>query len=308
MSIQRTSYYILALLRNIFSIKAISALLSSFGALWLIVVIADHFFKNTNIPETIESLWWLFFLVGFIIAVWICKPILLVRARLRDRDVHIEIAIGDVFAFDGSIVVGSNTTFDTRVSTDLISESSVQGQFTRRYYHGEAQLDAEVTASLNGLPYNHLNGTRVGKSKRYPIGTVVRLNPKGRIGYLTAIADINEHGSASGNFDALKICLAELWLFIGDHGGKEALIVPVLGTGFTRLPHKREIIVQEIIKSFIAACAERTFSDKLTIVIGENDAIKNKISLSDLGDYLNHVCNYAEFSSNSSERIGTATN
>lgn len=268
--------------------------------------IADRFFKDSALPALIESLWWLFFIIGISIATWICRPILLVTARLRDRDVHIAIAIGDVFAFDGSIVVESNSTFDTRISKELISENSVQGQFTSRYYDGELQLDAELNTALNGYPHENLNGSRVGKTKRYPLGTVARLNPKGRTGYFVAIAHINEHGVASGNFDALKNCLAELWLFVGQRGMKEPLVVPVLGTGFTRLIPPRQIIVQEIIKSFVAACSERTFCDKLTIVIAESDAIKHDISLESLGEYLNHVCTYTEFSNNSNERLGTA--
>lgn len=306
MSLQRTAYYLRTLFRNIASVKGLSALLSSFGALWLCVEIANHFFKGTALPSLIESLWWLFFVVGIAIAIWTTRPTLLVAARLKDRDVHIEIAIGDVFSFDGSIVVGSNSTFDTRISRELISEKSVQGQFTSRYYDGELQLDAELNTALNSHPHEDLDGNRVGKAKRFPLGTVVRLNPKGRTGYFVAIAHINEHGVASGTLDALKNCLAELWLFIGQRGMKEPIVVPILGTGFTRLAPSREVIVHEIIRSFIAACSERTFCDKLTIVIAENDAIKHKISLDTLGEYLQHVCNYTEFSNNSNERLGTA--
>lgn len=306
MSVRRATYYFRALLRNIASLKGLSALLSSFGALWLCVEIADHFFKETKLQGLIESLWWLFLLAGVGIAVWICRPVLLVTARLRDRDVHIEIAIGDVFGFDGSIVVGSNSTFDTKISRELISESSVQGQFTRRYYGEEQLLDAELNAALNGYAYEDLTGNRVGKTRRFPLGTVVKVSPKNRTGYFVAIAHINDHGVASGTFDTLKNCLAELWLFIGERGMKEPLVVPVLGTGFTRLIPTRQVIVQELIKSFVAACSERTFCDKLTIVIAESDAIKHRTDLEALGGYLNHVCNYTEFSNNANERLGTA--
>jgi hypothetical protein len=304
---QSVTYYIEKLIHNLFSIKGISALLSSFGALWLCVEIANFFFKNSSIPSNIESHWWLFFIFGILVALWICRPILIVREKLRDRDIQIEIAIGDIFKFTGSIVVGSNSTFDTRISRELISENSVQGQFTRLYYDGALQLDAELNSALSGIEFEELSKNRVGKVRRYPLGTVVKLNPRDRTGYFIAIANINEYGVASGSFDALKDCLAELWYFIGERGLKEPLVIPVLGAGYTRLTSPRQIIIQEIIKSFIAACSERTFCEKLTIVICEKDALENKISIKALGDYLSHVCNYTEFSNNSSEKIGVAT-
>ena len=307
MKATRALFYIRTIVRNLFSFKGISALLSSFGALWLCVEIADHFFKNTSLPSDIQSLWWLFFLSGVITAIWICRPILKVTARLKDRDVAIEIAVGNLFSFDGAIVVGSNSTFDTRLSRELISEDSVQGQFTKLYYGDEIQLDAELNTALNlnGIPPEELEDQRVGKTKRYPLGTVVRLNPKRRTGYFLAIAHINEHGVASGTFEDLKQSLGQLWVFVGQRGVKEPLIMPVLGSGFTRLTPPRQVIVQEIIKSFIAACSETTFCDKLTIVLGENDVPKHQIDLGALGDYLYHVCTYTEFALNRGERVGT---
>lgn len=307
MTFRRAMYYARALLRNLFSLKGLSALLSSFGALWLCVEIADRFFKSTPLQQTIESLWWLFFLVGVITAIWICRPTLRVTEKLKGRDVDIEIVVGDLFTLDGAIVVGSNSTFDTRVSRELISKDSVQGQFTKRYYGGEIQLDAELNTALNGIPSEDLSGQRVGKTKRYPLGTVVKLSPKNRTGYFVAIAHINEHGVASSTFEALKESLGELWLFVGQRGLKEPLVVPVLGSGFTRLAPPRQVIVQEIIKSFIAACSERTFCEKLTIVLAENDVIKHQIHLEGLHNYLHHICTYTEFASSTSERLGTPT-
>lgn len=308
MTFRRAVYYARTLLRNLLSLKGLSALLSSFGALWLCVEIADRFFKTTALPQLIESFWWLFFLAGVVAAIWICRPTLRFTEKLKGRDVDIEIAVGDLFSLDGAIVVGSNSTFDTRVSRELISEDSVQGQFTKRYYGGESQLDAELNTALNGIASESLTGQRVGKTTRYPLGTVVKLSPKDRTGYFVAIAHINEHGVASSTFQALKESLGELWLFVGQRGLTEPLVVPVLGSGFTRLAPPRQVIVQEIIKSFIAACSERTFCEKLTIVLAENDVIKHQIHLEDLRDYLHHVCTYTGFASSTSERLGTPTN
>ncbi|PKN35615.1 MAG: hypothetical protein CVU61_01990 [Deltaproteobacteria bacterium HGW-Deltaproteobacteria-19] len=123
-----------------------------------------------------------------------------------------------------------------------------------------------------------------------------------------AIANINEHGVAEGTFEDLLQSLGQLWVFIGQRGLKEPLVIPVLGSGFTRLKQGRQLIMQEIIKSFIAACSEKTFCENLTIVLNGDDVLKHQIDFVALGNYLNHVCLYADFAMNNSDRIGTAAN
>jgi len=287
------------------SIQALVAVLSSFGALWLAVEISTFFFADTQLPVTIRKSWQWFGVIGLFIATWLCRPHLSESYMLNGRDVTIEIAVGDLFAFPGALIIGSNTTFDTRISRELISERSVQGIFTRRFYGDETQLDVELSSGLSGLPCHELSGSRVGKTKKFPMGTCVRLNPKKRTGYFVAIADINEHGVASGTFNDLKEALAHLWVFIGRRGLKESLVMPVLGTGFSRLSQTREEIVREMIKSFIAACSERTLADKLTIVITPEDVSKHRISLDELGAFLRHECRYASFSNNNQQAVGT---
>lgn len=282
-------------LRSLFSVRAATAVLSSFGVLWLIVEIAAFFFESTAIPQRLRDHWWLFAFIGVAAALIKCRPTMAVTKKLNGRDVTVEIAIGDVFSFDGALVVGSNTTFDTKISATLIAENSVQGTFTRRYFSEEAKLDIEIAAGLGGTKAQQLSGRRQGKSDRYPIGTVVRLTPKGRTAYFVAIADINEHGVAEGSFERLQVSLAELWVYVGSRGLKEPLVMPVLGTGFSRLPQPREQVVREIVKSFVAACSERVFADRLTIVLSPKDVAEHKISLDELGAFLGHVCLYTEF-------------
>ncbi len=305
MIINRTWYWIITWLRNIISWKTLIAILSSFGALWLLVEITTFFFANTKLPDWLRSQWIYFGLIGLIIAGLMRRPQLTVSHKLNGRDTTIEIAIGDLLGFSGAFIVGSNTTFDTRISREMIAEASVQGIFTRRFYGDETQLDAELSACLSGLVGGDLAGTRIGKSRRYPIGTCVRLNPKDRTGYFVAIAHINQYGVASVTFDDLQQALASLWVFVGQRGLKESLVAPVLGTGFGRLKQTREEVIHEMIKSFIAACSEKTFADKLTIVITANDMRNHHISLIQLGLFLQHECQYASFAANSQQMLGT---
>lgn len=306
----RIKYYLKALGRNVLSIKGISAVLSVPGACVTALKMADAFFEGTKLPPTLHhyfnSYWWFVLLVGVIFAIYACWPKLVISGRLNGRDVIVELTIGDIFSLPGAIVVGSNTTFDTLISNELISKHSVQGQFTERYYSGAASLDVDLDAELRTLPAQTLPAPRTGKNKRYQIGTAVKLKPRERTGYFLAIGDINEHGNALGSFEGLKQSLASLWVYIGDRGSKmEPILIPILGTGFGRLTQPRSQIIQETIKSFVAACSEKTFCEKLTIVLHDKDVLDHKIDFDALGDFLRHVCTYADFAAPNATNIGT---
>ncbi len=304
MKLARLRFILWTWVRNLFSVRATTAVLSAFGALWLLVEITAFFLESTTAPEWLRDHWWLFAIGGGGIAAAKCWPRLSVVHKLNGRDVTVEIAVGDIFSFPGALIVGSNTTFDTRVSPDLIAENSVQGAFTRKYFSDETQLDTELGAGLDSSRAGSLQGPRQGKALRYPIGTTVRLNPKGRTAYFVAIADINEHGVAESNFEKLQDSLAELWVYVGSRGLKEALVMPVLGTGFSRLTRTREEVVREIVKSFVAACSDRVFADRLTIVLSPGDMAKYHMSLDELGAFLRHVCIYTNFSGDSHHATG----
>lgn len=305
MTFSALPHYAREWLRSLFSLRALAALLSSFGALWLSVEIATFFLSGSKWPDEIRERWIWFGLFGIGLAIWMCKPQLTVAHKLNGRDVTIRIAIGDMFLMQGALIIGSNTTFDTRISRELIAASSVQGIFTKKYYSDETQLDRELTSALEGNHFTELSGKRTGKNKRFDYGTCARLNPKSRTAYFVAIADINEHGTTSSNFDSIKESLSKLWVFIGTRGMKESLVMPVLGTGFSRLSQTREEVVHEVIRSFIAACSERTFADSLTIAITPSDVTTHRISLDELGAFLGHECMYASFSNNNRPAVGT---
>jgi hypothetical protein len=292
--------------RNLVSFTSVGAVLSSFGALWLVVEVTAFFFENTPLLDKIRSLWPFFGLLGLAIAIAKCMPRLSVSCKVQQRDATVEVVIGDLFDCEGELIVGTNTTFDTHISNALISEASVQGTFTRRYYGDETQLAKDIASELAGVPYATLPQPRTGKAKKYKLGTVVKLTPKDRTAYFVAIADINEHGAASGSFDGVKDALASLWVFLGSHGNKGSVAMPVLGTGYGRLKEPREEIVRAIVTSFVAACSESVIVDRLTIVLSPADVKKFHISLDDLGRYIEHVCTYTQFAPGNRPAVGTA--
>ena len=68
-----------------------------------------------------------------------------------------------------------------------------------------------------------------------------------------AIATLNAHRIAFATRNDLLDALPVLWENIRTRGGMEPISVPVLGSGFSRLNAKREELVREIVKSFVAA-------------------------------------------------------
>ena len=80
--------------------------------------------------------------------------------------------------------------------------------------------------------------------------------------------------------------------------------MPVLGTGHTRINVSREAMIREIISSFIPACSEKKFCEKLTIVIWRKDYLESRINLQKLGDYLQHLCEYADIRSRTDTGAG----
>jgi hypothetical protein len=295
-------FYLRYCLRNISGGKLIRPILDSFGVLWLFVEIGTFFLGETSpIVIGIREWWYVFLIAGFFVAIKASRPKTTIVGRLNNRDIAIEVTVGDLFTQSGALVIGSNTTFDTHISTELISEKSIQGQFTKRLYcDNEARLDTDIAHALQDKESEILSDKRIGKDKRYPIGTTVKLNtyPKDKTIYMLAIANINEYGSAVGTYEDLKQALACLWVFIGSRGTKGNIAMPVIGTGFSRLQESREEIIREIIQSYIAACSESTFSDKLTIVVSPSDIEQYKINLDELEKYIAHLCKYTNFSKN----------
>jgi len=106
---------------------------------------------------------------------------------------------------------------------------------------------------------------------------------------------MNSDGVASSSYSNIVTSLSKLWTHISSHGSTGSLIIPILGTGFSRIETAKEQIIQEIIKTFIKACSTKRFTHKLTIVIYSRDYRNANLDLDSLGEFLKCQCKYAEF-------------
>lgn len=276
--------------------KMLSSIVNIFGWLWLIVEITSFFWGSLS--DFIKAKSVFFIAIGILIAIWHNRPILAVCQRLKNRDVDIEICIGDFFKFPGAFIIGSNTTFDTDIKNGLINPKSIQGQFTKKFYSNIDHLNADLDNSLKDEASYDLTFNKLGKKKVFDFGTVAKINIKNTNAYFVAIASLNEHGNAESSLENLQNSLAKLWFYIGNRGVLEPIVIPVLGSGFSRLTETREEIIKEIIKSFVAACVTKRFTEKLSIIIHPSDYKKNDMDLNELDEFLKYECKYVQFKSN----------
>ncbi len=274
---------------------AVTKLFSILGITWTGLEIFEYF-----IPQLADAVaWWdavarwMIAVPSLVVGVRAYWPNLSVRSRLHGQDIGIEITVDDIFNFDDAMVISTNSTFETRISDGPISRQSLQGQYTEKYYKDREQdLANDLRVRLRDVEPIRSRDVHAGDQPEYDIGTVATVRSVGRTAHMIAVARINEYGTASSSRDDILQALGKLWHYVGQRGELEPLAIPVLGTGRSRVLIPREEMIREIIKSFVAACSEKRFCDKLVIVVSEDDYHKHQMNLQELGNYLSHICRY----------------
>lgn len=280
-SITSLSYWRYAL----FSGEAIGKFFATLGVLYLCVDIADTFQIYTKDKY---SYYGFIFLVGLSIAFVLStrRPVSRVTYKVPKKDFEYEVRIGDIFTADGETIVSSNSTFDTDMSTGLISPNSLQGQVAIRYFNGQtAEIDRQIEASLKNEQFI-INEKRPGKKKEYPIGTVARVRSHGKNFYFVAMSHMDENGNAYSDVRMLDEALEKLWLNMASKAELGDIIMPLMGTGRGRIAMPRKKVIERIAQSFADASQERAFSNKLTIMVRPEDASKFSLNLFQVRDYL----------------------
>lgn len=254
----------------------LGTLLSVFGALWLIVEVTSFFAEEENATR-IQGYWYVFLTVGVAISVVRLWPKNRFCFLVYDRDVSVEITVGDIFKQDGPIVIGSNTRFETNPA--YIAENSIQGKFVSQCCSDLKSVNQQIESQTSTLPVN--------------FGTTVTVRGKSRIGYFCAVAEMNQSGIAGSTLENLRLALGGLWAYVSESAEKSIINVPILGSGYSRVSASREELVREIVLSFMAAIAEKTFCDGIRIVVHSKDLRKYNIEIEELAKFIEYNCRYA---------------
>ena len=245
------------------------------GVLMLIAEIASSIFQTKAIYELYRNGWWWLCALVLLGCVWKNWPRLKFKVQIKDSpDVSIIIKVCDVLKNEGAVIVPTNSTFDTTMTDDFISPQSVQGQFQLKYYKGKlTDLDKALTEGLKGKGSVKLKDGRTTNTNRYPIGTVSKVNTKGKRAYFLADSDINSNGiPKDADAEDVAQALVGLWNTLIKEGNTETYSIPLLGTGRARVKDASRLdVAQQIILSFLAATKDHKITENLIICIHPKD-------------------------------------
>ncbi|MET7000741.1 macro domain-containing protein [Chitinophaga defluvii] len=284
-SIKTLSYWKYAL----FSKDAIKTFFAVLGAFWLILEMVRAS-KKYNLDTVPPPLLMCLFIISIIIVLISRRPVTKIKYRHAGKDLTVEVKIGNLFEEKGQKVISTNTTFDTDIANGVIAKNSLQGQFTDLYYpQSIVPLNQLLDAGLTNIESTEFNKA-AGKNRKYPMGTVVRINIGTEVFYWLAMSDLNYDNTASTTLENVLFSVEELWKFIAAKGENTTIIVPMIGKGRGRLSTNSKRVIARIAQSFVKASEDQVFSNKLLIMIHPSDAENFEINLFEVSDLLRHYC------------------
>ncbi|WP_281672917.1 macro domain-containing protein [Pseudoramibacter alactolyticus] len=214
-------------------------------------------------------------------------------AYLGEKDTIISLKMANLLNIkESAIVIPTNTTFDTTMSGDFISEQSLQGQFQKNIYGVDfSELDKDIKNSLdeNYTNYKVLEDRRKTNKNRYEIGTVAKITYKRQHYYFLAVADVSKTGKPQNvTMQNMAKALVGLWEYLSKEGHTEPITIPVIGTGRAGLCDGTfEDVVHETIFSFATKSQDEFVARKMTICVYPP-------ALSDANVTWEKLCNYLE--------------
>lgn len=257
-------------LRQMFSLRTlVPKIFTSLSFLWLIIEPIATF-------KELPNSWYGYFaliLVSLLSAILWNWPRARIKHTFKHNDLTIQVIKGDVLTADSNIVVGFCDTFDTEIGK-IIRDTSLQGQFQSRVFHGDAN---QLNNELNRLLQDHSRfaihdpDKSIGKNLRYPIGTTVPLSMEKRY-YLLVYAKMdNDLACKPTSAEDIMTALYELWKSVRRTGQAEPLSMPIIASDLARSGLSRTIIIKMIILTYYTVHVGDPITNELNIFVHPED-------------------------------------
>lgn len=207
--------------------------------------------------------------------------------KVSNGDMQIAISVKDIFGNRDatSYIIPTNTFFRTKMDGDYISPNSVQGRFQLKYFKGNIpNLDNLIHENLNSQGITGvLASDCFGSTTKYPVGTVAKIDNRGKHFYFVAITDVDEFGKPiNQSIENITIALAAVTRAIKHF---DVLCIPLLGSGRAAIQEAtKEDVFERTVNHFTQP--NNQCISKLIISINPKDYLDGKFDLDRMKKYL----------------------
>lgn len=246
----------------------------------------------------IKGNWKIVVIVGIFISCFHNRKKINCCKKVSNRDMQVAISVRDIFQnrTANSYIIPTNTFFRTKMDNEYISPNSVQGRFQLKYFNGKLHdLDGLISKSLNSQEIKGLlTSDCFGPVIKYPIGTVAKIDRKGKHFYFVAINDVNEYGKPIGqSIEHVSIALTAVADAIKRMGHYDNLCIPLLGSGRAAIQGAtKEDVFQQTVDFFIQS--DEKLASKLIISVSPKDYLDERIDLNRMEKYLDYRCEFGK--------------
>lgn len=205
--------------------------------------------------------------VGILIAAKKCR-----RRTLRVNGNHIEIRFGDLFTIPGSKVIAFNEYFDTTVDEKIISSKTLNGIVLNKHIDDIEAFNVSLENDkicVQSILENNV-GRLSGKTVKYALGTCFKYDQF----IAVAFTHFDDRDVAFITMPEYLSCLTNMWTNLNSIYAGDNLVLPLLGSGITRMKAGAHLDKQEQLNILISTLrysnVEFSHDSIITIVLPEN--------------------------------------
>lgn len=246
----------------------------------ILSTIAGIYLYFWEIPENIKTCCGIGF-ITILVIIFLCKYInanRLISIQIEIEWSIVEIKKGDLFEQQENslVAISFNEYFDTSVDNVLIAERTINGQFLKNKVHDISEFENFLDDKLCSVESSTEKSKKIGKNKKYELGTTVIYNNRYLI---TAFSKFDKSNRAVLTIDEYISFLMNFWKKVDEIYALRSVAIPIFGSGITRIeennPIPDEDLLRIILWTFKLSSMRFNHKDsKLSIIIHENN-IKN---------------------------------
>lgn len=257
---------------------------SYLAVLSAISIFTSLFFIFVPIPEQFKmyvGITFVILLIAIYLVLWI-QANKLKYMNLTINNSTAVVKVGDIFQEEGLKVISFNEYFDTLVNEKVIASSSLNGKFIKQYIKDIDVFNKGICESKHLLS-RRLESNKFrsqGNTQKYKLGSIHQHDDY----LLTAFSRFDEDNRAFLTMTDYINCLLNFWNEIDIIYANRSVVIPLLGTGITRLKDYDAMSEQEklelLLWSFKVSRVKFTYPAKITVVIHES--LQDKINFYEL--------------------------